>query len=81
MLSKYKIILNNLYSLILTKFGEGFDEYALEKERIKQTGRITSVVAPNFYQVCERKANYRSTISKKCSNYTSQVSNTYAKLE
>jgi len=66
---------------VLTNFGEGFDEYAFDKERTKQTNRINSVIAPYFYQVWERKSGYRSTISKKWSNYTSTLSNTYAKVE
>lgn len=67
--------------MVLTKFGEGFDEYSIEKERMKHTNRLNSLVAPNFYQVLIRKNGYRSTISKKISNYLSSVTNTYAKTE
>jgi hypothetical protein len=67
--------------MVLIDFGEGFDDYALEKQKNKFSSLITTMVTPNFYQVWERKSNFRSTISKKWSNYTSQVSNTYAKVE
>lgn len=70
-----------IFSSILTKFGEGFNQYAFEKERTKYSNYINSVVGQNFYQVWERKSGYRSTLAKKWSNYTSQISNTYAKLE
>lgn len=65
----------------MTKHGEGFNQYALDKEKSKYNTMISSVVKNNFYAVLDRKNNYRSTLSKKCSNYTSKISNTYAKPE
>ena len=49
---------------MLTKFGEGFNKYEFEEEN-RHSGRISTFVANNFYQVCERKASYISTLSKK----------------
>lgn len=39
------------YSVVLTDFGEGFDDYALEKQKNKFSSQITTMVTPNFYQV------------------------------